>query len=54
MTFGHYEQDNDTANGPEEIEWLILDYDAENNRVLVVSPYGLDAKPYNVNRADIT
>lgn len=43
--FGTYEQDNDTTNGKENIEWLVLA--KENNRVLVVSDKALDCKPYN-------
>ena len=54
ITFGHYEQDADETNGPEPIEWLVLDYDAANNRVLLISQYGLDAKPYNKEFVDIT
>ena len=47
VTFGHYEQDNNTENGQEPIEWLVLDYDAVSNRALLLSRYGLDAQPYN-------
>lgn len=54
VTFGSYEQDNNTGNGQEPIEWLVLDYDAANHRVLLLSRYGLDAKPYNTEYADIT
>ncbi len=54
VTFGSYEQDNNTGNGEEPIEWLVLDYDAANHRVLLLSRYGLDAKPYNTTRVDIT
>ena len=43
--FGTYEQDNDTTNGKEDIEWLVLA--KENNRILVVSDKALDCKPYN-------
>ncbi len=43
--FGSYEQDNNTSNGTEEIEWLVLD--RQDNKILVISKYGLDAKPYN-------
>ena len=45
VTFGRYEQDNDTKNGPEEIEWIVLDVD--DNKALLLSKYGLDAKQYN-------
>ena len=44
--FGTYEQDNDTSNGAEDIEWLVLD--KQDNKILVISKYGLDTKPYNV------
>ena len=53
ITFGRYPQ---TAEGTDQtpIEWLVLDYDAENNRALLLSRYGLDAKPYNASDAFIT
>ncbi len=54
VTFGSYEQDNNTSNGKEPIEWLVLDYDAKNNRALLLSRYGLDARPYNKERKNIT
>ncbi len=54
VTFGHYEQDADESNGPEPIEWLVLDYDAADNRALLISRYGLDAKPYNEKPTSIT
>ncbi len=54
VTFGHYEQDADHGNGPEPIEWLVLDYEANNNRALLLSRYGLDVKPYNEEYTDIT
>ena len=47
VTFGHYEQDNNTENGPEAIEWIVLDYDEKENKALLLSKYGLDAKAYN-------
>lgn len=50
--FGSYEQDNSTYNGKEDIEWLVLA--KEDNRLLVISQYGLDCKPYNRERADVT
>ena len=43
--FGTYEQDNDTTNGKENIEWLVLA--KENSRVLVISDKALDCQPYN-------
>lgn len=44
IVFGHYEQDNTSANGKEAIEWIVLDLDKENNRALLLSKYGLDCK----------
>ena len=52
VTFGSYEQDNDTSNGKEEIEWLVLK--KEENRILVISKYGLDCQPYNTKEVDFT
>ena len=45
ITYGCYEQDNDSSNGAEPIEWLVLAN--EGDRALVISKYGLDCKPYN-------
>ncbi len=54
IQFGHYEQDNNTGNGKEAIEWIVLDVN-KNNQALLISRYGLDVKPYNNVRAtDIT
>ena len=50
--FGTYEQDNDTSNGKEDIEWLVLA--KEYNRILVISKYALETKPYNTERENIT
>ena len=52
VTFGRYEQDN--KGGAEPIEWLVLDYDAANDRALLLSRYGLDVKRYNNNLANDT
>ena len=45
ILFGHYEQDNDLGNGPEPIEWIVLD--TQDGKALLLSKYGLDAVPYN-------
>ncbi|MDO4493437.1 MAG: DUF6273 domain-containing protein [Clostridia bacterium] len=52
VTFGSYEQDNNTANGAEPIEWIVLD--VQGNKSLLISKYGLDTKPYNRDRGDVT
>lgn len=43
--FGAYEQDNDTSNGKEDIEWLVLA--KSGNKMLVISKYALDAQSYS-------
>lgn len=52
VTFGHYEQDNDIANGSEEIEWLALD--VQNDKTLLISRYALDSVVYHNQFADVT
>ena len=52
VEFGLYEQDNDTTNGKEPIEWLVLA--KENGRALLISRYGLDNKKYNEEYARVT
>ncbi len=47
VTFGSYEQDNDTSNGAEEIEWTVLAIDGD--KILVVSNYVLDFQRYYSN-----
>ena len=43
-TFGRYEQDGDTGNGKEPIEWLVLDRDGD--RALLLSKYALDYQSF--------
>jgi hypothetical protein len=52
VTFGSYEQDNNPDNGPEPIEWIVLD--VQDGKALLISKYGLDAKPYNEKYEDVT
>ncbi len=47
VTFGHYEQDNDTTNGPEAIQWRVLA--REGNTALLISEQVLDYMPYDTN-----
>lgn len=53
VTLGTYPQTSDGTDST-AIEWLVLDYDAKNNRTLLISRYGLDAKQYNEKYEDIT
>ena len=50
--FGSYEQDNNSSNGQESIEWLVLAKDG--NRLLLVSKYILDCQPYNTSLTGVT
>lgn len=45
VTLGRYEQDNDTANGAEPIEWQVADI--QDDRILLISKYVLDNIRYN-------
>ncbi len=44
VKFGYYEQDNNTSNGKEEIEWKVLAI--EGNKALITSEYALDCQRY--------
>lgn len=44
MTFGRYEQDNNTENGPEAIEWII--YYINQKDVYLISKYILDVRSF--------
>ena len=52
MVFGAYEQDGDETNGPEPIEWEVLESNA--NGTFLVSRYLLDAQPYNEEDENVT
>lgn len=52
IIFGHYEQDNDTSNGKEPIEWLVLEI--IDGKALLISQYALDVKPYHIMERDVT
>ena len=52
VTFGTYEQDNNTSNGKEDIEWIVLAN--EENRSLLISRYSLDCRQYNTEYKDVT
>lgn len=50
--FGAYEQDNNTSNGQEYIEWLVLE--VKGGKALVISKYALDCQQYNTSDTDVT
>lgn len=50
--FGAYEQDNNTSNGKEDVEWIVLA--KENEKALVISKHALDCQQYNTSYTDVT
>lgn len=50
--FGSYEQDNNTSNGKEDVEWLVLA--KEGDKALVISRYALDCQQYNTTLTNVT
>ncbi len=45
LIFGRYEQDNDMSDGPEAVEWIVLD--RIGDEILLMSVCCLDYRPYN-------
>jgi len=45
LVFGTYEQDNNTRNGKEPVEWIVVR--VEGARALLLSRYGLDVRRFN-------
>ena len=52
IILGKYEQNNNTSDGKEDIEWIVLD--VEDGKALVISKYALDRRTYNYSRSDVT
>lgn len=52
LFFGSFEQDGITDNGPESIEWTVLK--KEEGRLLLISSYALDWRPYHPVRVEVT
>ena len=46
VLFGTYEQDNNSSNGKEYVEWLVLA--KEGDKALVISKYALDRQQYSI------
>ena len=46
IKLGTYEQDGDNSNGAEPLEWIVLEYDAEENKALLMTLYAIDAVIY--------
>lgn len=52
LWFGTWEQDGNTSNGKERIQWQVLDQ--EPGRVLVISVYALDCISYDTTAENVT
>ena len=53
VTYGAYEQDNNSENGTEPIEWIVLE--KADTKALLISQYGLENKQYHSNsRSNVT
>lgn len=52
VTFGQYEQDNNTENGQEAIEWQVLAFD--NSSVQLITVMGLDGIQYHWQYVPVT
>jgi hypothetical protein len=52
ISFGSYEQDNNTANGTEPVDWKVLAL--ENGKTLLISDKILDCKEYNEDFEEVT
>ena len=51
VTYGHYEQDGQAANGAEPIQWIVLD--VSGGSALLLSRYVLDAAPYHTGAGKV-
>lgn len=52
IEFGTYEQDGDTTNGKEPIQWKVKAVD--DNKLTLLSEHGLDAKKFNEESASVS
>lgn len=52
VTYGRYEQDNNSTNGKEAIRWRVLK--REENKALLISELNLDCQPYNTSYESVT
>ena len=52
LFFGSYEQDGNLENGKEAVEWIILD--AQEDKLLLISRYGLDCKLFEEQGGNTT
>lgn len=51
VVFGAYEQNGNSSDGAEKLEWIVLE--KQDDKLLLISRYCLDAKPVNESAEDI-
>lgn len=54
VTFGNYEQDNNTQNGTEPIKWIVLGVTKDEEKVVLLSYYCLDCVQFNDESKGVT
>ena len=54
IRLGTYEQDGDSGNGTEALEWIVLDYDAAANKSLIITRYTIDSVVYKDSYGAVT
>lgn len=54
VSLGTYEQNNVRSDGKEKIEWVVLEIDEAEGKMLLVSKYILDWKLYENSGSDVT
>ena len=52
IVFGTYEQDNDSADGAEPIEWIVLEKNGDS--LLLISKYALECRPFHDVNEEVT
>ncbi|MBQ8895931.1 MAG: hypothetical protein IJY88_03970 [Clostridia bacterium] len=50
VLYGSYEQNGNSADGKENIEWIVLE--KQQGKLLLVSRYVIEAMPYNTERSE--
>ncbi len=47
--FGHFEQNNNASDGAEPIEWIVLNVNKTEKKMLLISRYGIDCQHYHLS-----
>ncbi len=54
VELGTYEQDGVRGNGKEALQWVVLDYDAEEKKALLITRYAIDCIAYKKDYSSAT